>query len=559
MPKAKISIRDIQGLTPAIDARQTEGATFVLSGQNFIMDSAGVRSAFASRLIARGVSIDPSPDGANVQSQAGLIFTKSHAGQFVRVTGGQWAFATRFVYPQRISTTFAWRKWTSAFSGNALYVAHPSVGLWRLSGSGAVQIDPGIAGPQAVTESNGRLIVLGSTAIAWSGPGSPEDFVPALGGAGFQVLSERIAGNPFMLTSIASGFITWTDGGALVSEFIAGDLSFRHYIARHSHRPISDLSYVRMPDDSYLICTKQGLFVFNDTQQPSPATPVFNEFLRGIFANAPEAGLRVRLDYDRESDLLYVQIRNNASLFNKTFVLAVAIDKWGSFDVKHQGIIQHGILPEPVRGLMGYIDSRGRAHRFLPFGVDRETAPGVFTGLASGVVLGPFRVPELQQFADVEQELQGFYLGNNGRPAWSNDFLVNIDENLDTVQGGSVIDDGSGPFVGQNSIVDETDPFIRFPVVSNTVTVISDWSGFDPGGFTVLDVFSGGPGNRGTDIGVANETVPILVRDQATASYWDVLAPGIWHRLRIGAFARGQFYHISYGELTFSYSGRLGT
>jgi len=554
MPKSRFVIRDIQGLTPAVDARQSENTTFVLSGRNYVLDSRGPRSAFASRLINLGVSLDASIDSANVQSEAGMIFTKERAGVFTRVSGSDWLFSPKFVYPQRIGTAFVWRRWTTAFIGNALYAAHPAVGLWKLAAGGAVQINPGIASPQAIVESNGRLIVLGSTAIAWSGPGSPEDFTPALGGSGFQVLSERVSGQPFMLTGIASGFITWTDGGTLVSEFVAGDLVFRHYIARHSHRPINDLAYIRMPDDSYLICTKQGLFSFNDTQEPSSATPVFNEFLRSILKDAPEAGLRVRLNHDRESDLIYLQIRNNSTFFNKTFVLAVAIDKWGTFDVSHQGIIQHGIPTEPVRSTVGYIDTRGRAHRFLPFGSDREVEPGVFTGLDSEVVLGPMRVPELQRYADVEQEMQSFYLSNHARPAWSYQSLLLVDDNVDFTQGGKLLDDGVELLTAPVDVVDESSVYATFPAVTSQVTVIADWSGFEPSGFvTSLEA------RRRTDVSMAIETAPSLIRDQATATHWGVLSPGIWHRIRVAATEPGEYFHITAGEFTFDYSGRLET
>jgi len=550
MVKRRFLLQNIQGLTPAVDARQSENLAFVLHGRNYIVDSKGPKSFFASRLVNRCVPVDALPNAANVQSGADLIFTRDSAGFFSSTTLNEWQFNRIFTYPAPIRTDFIWRRWTTAFVGATLFIAHPGIGLWKRTVTGFVQVDPGIAGPQAIVETNGRLVVLGSTAVAWSGPANPEDFTPALGGAGFQIISERISGAPFMLTTNASGYIVWTTSGSLVGEFIAGDLVFRHYISRHSHKPINDMAYVRMPDNSYLICTRQGIFTLAENNEPAPATPVFNEFFRELIKTVQDAGLRIRLDYDRESDLLFLQLRNESTFFNTTFVLTVAIDKWGEFNQSHLGIIELGIKTEPVRSLIGYVDTKGIAHRFIPYGSSREVAHGVFEGLDSEVVLGPLRAPDLlQQFYDVEQELQGFFLSNHARPEWSQNLIEQLDEN----NGTALIDEGIDLLTGMpNTPIEESDSHTPFPHTTNRVSVIADWSGFDPAGFLFH-------GSTDPSIQMAVESVPSVSHAQVSGIHYTTLSPGIWHRVRIKAVDVNEYFHITAGEFTFDLSGRLGT
>lgn len=556
MVKDRFVFSDLQGPTPAIDVRQTEGLAFVLSGKNYLMDSKGVKAAFASRLLNSGHPIAISEASANVQSERGFIFTKTEAGRFLLNTSGDSVWTTSFTYPSEILTEFTWRRWTSAFIGDTVYYAHPSVGLYKRTATNWVPVDPGISNPVAVAETNGRLVVLGRTAIAWSSPGNPEDFTPALGGAGFQVLSERIAGLPFALIPIPSGYIIWSTASILVGEFIGSDLSFRHYTMQHSHQLINQQAYVRMPDGSYIFCTEQGLFVFTDTDIPQPATPIFNEFLRNKFKTSPNIGLRVRLNYNAATDLLYVQIRDQSTYFNMTFVLAVAIDKWGTFNRAHQGIIEHGLSMEPTKGEMGYVDRQGIPHRFLHFDTKREVRPGEFEGLDSEVVIGPLRAPALQRYHDVEQELQGFYLSTSARPSWSKELVLLEDDNSnpDSNPDSEPIIDDSANFVWTDpisSVTPDGDIHTQFPEFTFNVRIISDWSGFDPAGFLLL-------GPPTTDVRYAIEFEPTISQEMATAIHYTLLAPGMWHRLRVFADDVGEFFHITAGEFTFNYSGRLG-
>src|SRR3546814_15505499 len=73
--------------------------------------------------------------------------------------------------------------------------------------------------PRAITVNQGRLVVLTDQVLAWSWQSDGRNFTPALGEAGAQVISARVAGFPIMVSNYAGGVLTWTTGGLLRTEF----------------------------------------------------------------------------------------------------------------------------------------------------------------------------------------------------------------------------------------------------------------------------------------------------------------------------------------------------
>src|SRR3546814_20580632 len=69
--------------------------------------------------------------------------------------------------------------------------------------------------PRAITVNQGRLVVLTDQVLAWSWQSDGRNFPPALGEAGAQVISARVAGFPIMVSNYAGGVLTWTTGGQI--------------------------------------------------------------------------------------------------------------------------------------------------------------------------------------------------------------------------------------------------------------------------------------------------------------------------------------------------------
>lgn len=524
-------------MTPAIDVRAiAEGTTFVTSGRNYAFDSKGPKSAFASRLLNAGNPIEIFTGLFSAHSLGGFVFTPTKIGRFT--SGG--IFVTNHTFASPLVGNFIHRKWTRAVFGTAVYYCHPGTGILKFDTVTAVwsTFDPGISSPIAIIESNGRMVVLGSLQVAWSSPSDPEDFTPSLGGAGAQTINERIAGTPFTLIALASGYMLWTEQGALAGEYIGGDTVFRHYVVEHQHIPLNSDSIVRMPDGSYIMCTIQGLFLHPFSGIPSPLTPVFNEFLRSEILPNNAGGFDIHLEYNALEDRLYLQIRDWQNWYNRTYVLSVSLDKWGEFSEPHHGILQISVDSEPFDSVSGYVDITGRVHRFMPFGTNRETDVGVFTGLDSEIVLGPFRSPALQPQADAMQELQGFVLSNKARPSWA----VPTEEDLDT-EPDSEEDLQALP----DSTEDEGSHNLGLPPYTYGVIVTGDLSGFDE----IDDV---DPDSENSNV---ITEVPELVRESGHTRYYTCLVPGVWHRLHVSATEVDEYFHVTFGELTLSYSGRL--
>lgn len=529
---------DIKSWTPAIDPRAiTEGTTFVLGGQNYVFDSKGPKSAFASRLLNGGSPLEVVAPNYNVWSLDGFIFTPNIIGGFSQDDS---TFVSQFEFGTPVQGALVRLPWTRANFGDVTYYCQRSIGILKFDRATGVftAFDPGVLTPIAISESNGRLLVLGIDIVAWSGPNDPEDFTPALGGAGFQTLNERIGGNAITLIPLSIGYIIYTTRGGLVGEYIGGDLVFRHVVSENRQIPLSASAVTQLVDGSYVLCTQQGLHLQSYTGEIQSLTPTFNEYIRTIILDSGTAGFQVRLDYIAEEDRLYVQTRDWTNSYNRTYVLALALDKWGEFSELHFGIIRHGLAIQPVNAVVGYIDAMGVPHRFMGTGYDRETTPGVYRGLDSEIVLGPVRSPRLLPYADTMQEVQGITLGIRSEPNWSEYEEEDLGAEPDSVEDELSLED---------SVEDQDSPHLALPQTSFQLELISDLSGFDL--------------KHPEDVDSESELVlidsPSLIRESGHAKYYSIVQAGVWHRLRFRATEPGEYFHVTFGEATLSYVGSL--
>lgn len=536
MPEDRVSFQDIKSWTPAIDPRAVaEGTTFVLSGRNYLFDSRGPYSAFASRLLHAGNPIEADVTDYAVWSLQGFVFTPTRVGQF---SADNRLFVNKLTFDNPIVGGLMRTPWTRAVFGEVIYFCHRATGILKYDSSDQswAAFDPGIQTPIAVCESNGRLIVLGVDVVAWSGPGDPEDFTPELGGAGAQNLFERIGGRAVTVIPLAYGYLVHTTQGGFIGEFIDGDNVFRHYVSESRHVLLAASAITQLTDGSYIICTRQGLHLQEFSGQIQPLTPVFNEYLRDLILRS--SNMNIRLEYIESEDRLYVQTRDWTNAYNRTFVLSLALDKWGEFSKEHFGIIRHGLRISPGGTSIGYVDRKARPHYFLSTGYDCEVSLGVFEGLDSEVILGPLRSPALQPKIESIQETHTIVIGQRSQPAWSQYEVEDLGAEPNEVE-----DEQTLP----EEIEDQDSPHLALPITNFQLELIGDLSGFDWKHPEDLD----------SESELVQTAVPSLVRDSGHAKYYSCALPGVWHRLRLVAKEQNEYFHITFGEITVSYTGEL--
>jgi hypothetical protein len=423
MPKVRHRIQEIKGIDPAIESRPIDD-TRILSGRNFMWDSKGPKSGFGTRLLANGQVIEQ-PDGVVQSIEIGgqsFVFTSTKIWvlsddtlEFVEIYDLTPVYGTA-VDPWR-------KKWTAAYLSKGIYFAHYDFGLFKAGRDGLdwlfiprTQEDiPGIPyQPIAVAETSGRLVILGRKYLGWSSPSNAERWIPELGGAGQQLLSDRVHGRPVTMEPYQNGVLVWTENDCLIVEFIGGDTVFRYDRMHTRQIPLGAWGIERLPDGSQVIMTKQGLFRTGNASQPVPLTPLFNEFFRRRLSD--RNFLQVRLTYILEYDILYVQCRDTTNHYVNTFLLSLTLDRWGSFDERHYGIIRY----RNERGAFGYVDNDGVAHRFVDYSRWRERAGGSYVGLDSYVEIGYVKPAELHPEIDSLHEIQEMFVGGiPSRPSWS--------------------------------------------------------------------------------------------------------------------------------------------
>lgn len=555
MPITNVGVAGLESYQPAVDYRKS-GRVGVLSGSNFAWDASGVYSAYASRLVAADASIGLRPAIA----QSIDLETQMHVAVDNKVWRmnpsspgspiGSWQLMqtlTRLVYPDSNDVPYNFRKWTNAYLGGKPYCCSLNFGVYEVNT--AVEpptytrltsgLNPGFPTDDtpviAIAETNGRMLYLTEEAIYWSGANAPKNLTPALGGAGFQVIAERIGGIPFAVTQTSAGAIIWTTTGALVMEFIGGNNVFRFWQLSTQALPISAFAITRMPDDDYIILTRLGLFMFNNLSQPQPISPLFNEFLREYLRNKPnELG---HVWYSITDNRLYISMRTSRTAFVETYALDVMLDRWGIFSEQHIGFFDYGVS----RGQLAYATPRGIAS-FLLSPIDsrknREDPanPGTFIGLGSEIVVGWIRAENLIPHADVVQEMQEIVVnrlvpfGAVGTIFTDEEYINtldpdSVDEGLITAVGATVSDEG---FMSQGDEV--TDYKLEVWTDIFTVDEDSEYNG----------VFT-----------------PELVRRNRRSDLWVTMAPALYYRLRFIANEADEFFRTNSLDMTVSYQGNL--
>lgn len=554
MPIENLTIGGLESYQPAIDYRRT-GRVGVLSGRNFAWDAAGVFSAYASRLVAGSTSISDAGDIVQELDLNDMIHVVAANKVWRLQTAsslspvGAWqlvATLAQLVAPiPNDPLDYNYQKWSSAYLGGKRFACRYHYGVFEVTaGSPPVYTrltsgnTPGFVSDAdpviAIGESNGRMIYLTKTIVFWSAPAAPKNLVPALGGAGFQVISERIGGTPIALLTVANGALIFTTDGILVMEFIGGDLVWRWWTQNSEAQPVSSFSITKLPDESYVLLTRLGLFSGNNFGLPTPITPQFNEFMREYLRRHETE--RGHCWYSIIDNRLYVGFRGITTQFLSTLALDLAIDRWGIFSRIHLGMCRYGMNPNQL----AYFDRNGRASYLLSSSDRRKDCedpenPGSYTGTDSEITIGWIRTEQLNANADMVQELQEL-LVNRAIP-FDDVTVTYFDEELIIEVTPSGIDEG----------------LITAALTSNVDEgLISDRALLtDYGCVWLSDLFEGIPGFE-----AAAEIQPI--RSIMTKYYdvWVGMQPARYHRIKFTADTVEQYFRINTLNAAVSYMGQ---
>jgi len=573
---------DVLGLTPAIDPTRSQ-KQFSLDGANYIFDAIGPKSAFGNRLLL------PQPLEGVTQIQSFRLKLRGQDRSFTITTQAilEWredlgGFRVIYVIPD---TTEAPYRWTWGFLSGVMYFCHPRTGIIFYS------LDNDVAGPVegngaptdalAIVVNNGALAAITPEFVMWSNPSDGTNFIPALGGAGFEKIAARIPGYPIMLTSYTGGLLTWTTGGVLRSEYTGGQEVYRHRPLNTEYRPINSFCTFKSDDDTVVFLDERGFFQ-SKGEAPTPYTPLFNEFLIGwLQANKFRLGDNVRIEWDDRKRLLFMSYSESRydEIYESAFVLYPPADKWGQFNESH-----YGILPIRINGgerdddYFAFVDADRRIKLWQETG-SREVV-GVHTtdNLFYPVTQVPFHREDGESSyilgasmcfdtfnSDVIQQRAAYYANDGMTPVAPQltdlDAFVQIglfrasqdmshDEVTEIIQV-LVRSNQSGPtdrVTGQFQLAPPTNPGFNYTAEESSFYGLEEINYVNH----KLRVIATNDG-----ITEYQHADPALVGFSRAARHYSCSCVGIWHIIELRANELGEAFHLRTLELTATSAGRL--
>lgn len=370
---------DIQGFSPAVEPTQSK-EMFILDGKNYIFDTRGPKSHFGSRFLLPEALMAPQHfQSFRVKGRPTDRVFSIVSTAIMEWDESQGGWVVLYLTPDTTVTPY---RWTWGYLAGQLFFNHPAVGTLVYNFDSryfAKHNPPGYPQyPIAISVSNGVLGVIDDEFLYWSAPSDGFNFTPQLGGAGAQKISDSINGEPIMLSAYSGGFMTWTTGGIMRSEWNGTSIVFKHRPLETEFRPINSFCLSRLDKDTTLILDQRGLFVTKG-DAPTPYAPLFNEFLLQYIYDNPifAENNNCRLEWDDQTRMLYVSMSSSAlPIYEQAFALYANLDKWGQFSELHYGIgpiRMGGLRPENA---FGYVDAGGRINYWASTG-SREVFPTV--------------------------------------------------------------------------------------------------------------------------------------------------------------------------------------
>lgn len=308
------------------------------------------------------------------------------------------------------------------------------------------------------------------------------------------------------------------------SEFTGDSAVYRHRAINTEYRPINSFCTVQMDDNTILILDERGILK-SQGESPQPLTPVFNEYLiQFLQDNNINAVDSVRLEWDTLRRLLFLSISTSVvnPIYEFAFVLYPPLDKWGSFDEQHYGILPFKIkTSQRADDYFGFVGSDSRARLWQNVG-SRENVDGL-VGLDAKVQIGLIRFEGLNDANDQMAEVNQLMIGS----------AISGDPNV-LAEDYNLVPDG-------------------FDEDYNALSGLEDF------GLERLNYVNHGMRLIGTFDGKTefSAVTPDLTRFSKAARHYSCVCVGVWHILEITAVEIGDAFHLRAFELTASYAGRL--
>lgn len=402
MGSLTIYAREFDPYQPVSDQRRA-GKAGIMSGQNFLDDVDGFRSAYTTRfynyyewdLVARlkvtelrvgGTIMYGTPNGVwAVNSISGLPY---------------------LLIPVNVVSQF-W-PWTVAECAGIYYFAQYNVGLWQYDSAantvvkltgGAIPFGDNVRG---VIGSYSRLAVLSDDFVAWSEEDDGTDFTPSLiTGAGAQATS-LIGGVPLNIAPVADGIIIATTLGLLKGEFVDANYVYRWYVLSRDVKLFSPNGAVVVPDVGVIYCDDHGMHVTNGAV-PAVWEPLMGEYFKlNIIRYLTHSKYgTMQLYYSQAARMLFVSFSSNAreGLYDSAFVYYTPSGKWGVFNHTNTGVFevieQHNSL-----NICAYMDVEGYMQYFYDTNFS-ETYP------SAPQVIAEYVIRPISEQAVISQDLTG--------------------------------------------------------------------------------------------------------------------------------------------------------
>lgn len=576
---------DFLGITPAVDARKSD-KLFALAGRNYVLDALGPKSPFGNRFLTPyPLGIPEHSQGCRLRLRTGdrvFLFAGDAIIEWIESTG-TW----RYIYVTG-NTTIQPYRWTFGYINGIMYFCNPSIGILAYE----VEADfcepltsPGTpVEPIAIIVNNGRLIVIDDLYYTWSAPGDGTNFTPTLGGAGQQKIADRVPGFPIMLSGYARGVMTWTTGGVMRSEFTGDVEVYRHRAINTEYRPINSFCTFQMDDNTVAILDERGIFQ-STGEAPRPLTPLFNEFLIDYLQKYDlKLGQNVRLEFDdlRRWLFLSLSLSESSPIYEKAFVLYPSLDKWGTFDEEHLGVVPV-LVKESTRAddYFGFVGTDGRI-RYWDFVGSRELFPtdGTLNSVYPIASEKPAHIQVGNQFVTLSssavvntvpmtpysQGARGFYPAVGYSPAES--LVTDLDSVL---QMGFIRARGEDSndqlieinqiFVGSALSGNPDQVSVDFNLIPPTIPTPDVEDIIDAENFAVDNINYVNHGMRiiATVDGLSPyaDAIPELIRFDKGGRYFSCSIVGLWNILELSATEIGEAYHLRTLEMTAVDAGRL--
>lgn len=346
MSTLTVFAKDLLPWTPDIDSRRSEKPE-IITGQNFIDDIDGPRSAWSSNYVNFNFW--------DVATRGKVNELRLAKGMLYGTQTGVWSIdpVSGLAIPiLLIAVVNKFWPWTIAFVGGLYYIAQFDVGLWQYDpiNNSIGHVDtPFGDGARFVNESKGRLVVLTVDVVATSALDDGTDLTPSLQtAAGAQALS-LVGGDGYRIESIPDGFLVYLSNGIMKATYTQQSFVFAYDNLTPGIKVFNPNAAVYIPRVGALSLDNSGFnltreFNYTDLGIPQPWEIEKGDYVKkNILAFLDETSFgTIGMYYSVQTQQLFIYFsaNTNPGLFYTTFVWSSVSKKWSSFDQQHYGIFE---------------------------------------------------------------------------------------------------------------------------------------------------------------------------------------------------------------------------